>query len=357
MADVPERLVGGCFGLETPGAAGGTPPPFLDERAILLVNARSAIRLAVEAVRPDRVWMPSYLCGVMISAIPEWSDRIRFYAVEYDLQIKTREWIDGLTGGDMVVLIAYFGFPVDPALKAAIKARGAWIVEDASQALLSEGVGDGSDCVVYSPRKFLGVPDGGILVWWRSPPHPKPPLEDPPDSWWLGSLSSALLRRDFDLRGGDRSWFALFQEADRNAPVGPYRMSTLSRALVAAGIDYPAVAIRRRENYAILLERLPELALIPDLPEGVAPLGFPIGVRERDVVRRRLYERQIYPPVHWNINGVVSAEFRESHRLSRDIMTIPCDQRLSREDMERVADAIARSGAAGTRWKSVGHPG
>ena len=45
-----------------------------------------------------------------------------------------------------------------------VKKCGAWLLEDACQALLSDEVGRFSDFVLYSPRKFLGVPDGGVLV-------------------------------------------------------------------------------------------------------------------------------------------------------------------------------------------------
>jgi selenocysteine lyase/cysteine desulfurase len=62
-----------------------------------------------------------------------------------------------------VALIDYFGFDRARSWATAANARGAWVLEDASQALLSHGVGSSADFVVFRPRKFLGVPDGGIL--------------------------------------------------------------------------------------------------------------------------------------------------------------------------------------------------
>ncbi len=45
---------------------------------------------------------------------------------------------------------------------------------------------------------------------------------------------------------------------------------------------------------------------------------------------------EIYPAVHWPIADVVPPEFETSHRLAGEIMTLPCDQRYDRSDMERI---------------------
>jgi hypothetical protein len=85
---------------------------------------------------------------------------------------------------------------------------------------------------------------------------------------------------------------------------------------------------------------LGDIALFPGLSPEVVPLGFPIRVRNRDQIRQALFEHDIYPPVHWPIQGIVPAEFRDSHRLSAEIMTLLCDQRYSRQDMDRMAQLV-----------------
>jgi hypothetical protein len=72
------------------------------------------------------------------------------------------------------------------------------------------------------------------------------------------------------------------------------------------------------------------------------PLGFPVRLRNRDTVRQGMFKHDIYPPVHWPIKGKVPVEFRASHRLARQVMTIPCDQRYSVEEMKRVAGVLRR---------------
>lgn len=94
-----------------------------------------------------------------------------------------------------------------------------------------------------------------------------------------------------------------------------------------------------------LAEGLREMAIFPDLPEGVVPLGFPVRMAERDAARQRLFAEDIYPPVHWPIEDVVPPEFQSSHRLARWIMTLPCDQRCSPDDLDRALAILQRMGA------------
>ena len=100
------------------------------------------------------------------------------------------------------------------------------------------------------------------------------------------------------------------------------------------------MAARRRENYRRLLERLRDIALLPSLPDGVVPVGFPVRVGDRDAIRQRLFDALIFPPVHWPIEAVVPERFTDSHRLAGEIMTIPCDQRYGPAEMDRIADVL-----------------
>ena len=333
-------LIGGLFGFESTIQTNPSAPEFFGEFSIPLVNARSGIWLLTQILKPDTVWAPSYLCDSMVMAVKATCSSIRFYEVNDHLEIVSGAWIQGVRPGDLVIFIDYFGFPLEANWAARIKEQGGWVLEDASQALLSRNVGQHSDFTLSSPRKFLGVPDGGILT--SREPFDLKGIEfaPPPAKWWLKSFTARMLRRDFDHNGEDRSWFALNQQVEAENPIGPYAMSEFSGVLLQAGFDYPAIIQKRIENYNILANQLGRIALFPVLPPLVTPLGFPVRLVDRDRVRNHLYEHRIYPPVHWPIKDVVPAEFRDSHKLAAEIMTLPCDQRYNREDMDRMAQRI-----------------
>jgi len=162
----------------------------------------------------------------------------------------------------------------------------------------------------------------------------------PPGAWSLKALEIAILRREFDRYGGGRQWFELFRAAEKDSPVGAYAMSELSRDLLMYGFDYQAIAKRRRQNYDFLARELSEIAVFPDLPPEVVPLGFPIRVAERERVRKALFDADIFPPVHWEIEGCVPQTFDDRLRLSKDIMTPLCDQRYDQEDLRRMVSRL-----------------
>jgi len=339
LSDEP-RIIGSMFGLQEPCVVERCHAPFLDGRTILLANARSGLSFIVDQLKPARVWMPSYLCGVMTATLGLRVAEVRFFGVSRHLAMSSLDWTGEVGTGDVVVFIDYFGFPADSTAVARVRKKGAWVVEDAAQALLLESAGTFGDFVLYSPRKWLGVPDGGILRINCAAELPGADLEPPPSSWWLDSLRASILRREFDLNGGEREWFELFRKCDAGGPTRPYSMSRLSCLLLQHCFDYQAIAQSRIENYLFLSGELGDLAVFPGLVAGVVPLAFPIVVGERDRVRQALFERDIYPPVHWPIEGVVPKEFAESHQLAAEIMSLPCDQRYDKADMKRIIAVV-----------------
>jgi hypothetical protein len=329
------------FGMQIMPDSNPSAPAFIWNRSICLTNAGSGIWLLVHHLAPRQVWCPSYLCYSILEAIQQCSiDIIRFYEASYDLTIPSYDWLDQVDQGDLVILIDYFGFACDSICAAKAKERGAWVLEDASQALLSDNVSRYSDFVLYSPRKFVGVPDGGVLCISCDINLPEVTLDIPPMQWWLDAFAASLLRRESDIYGGAQPWFDLFQKTENTSPIGGFAMSELSKALLLSNFDYSTIAMRRVENYRYLTGKLGFYALFPNLPERTVPLGFPIRTQKRDEIRQTLFTHEIYPPVHWPIQGLVPAEYSDSHKLAQEIMTLPCDQRYSESDMERMVKVI-----------------
>jgi hypothetical protein len=337
------QLIGGMFGLQATPDSNAGMPPFVTNQTLYLANVRSGIWLLVQQLAPRQIWCPSYLCLAILNAVKDQATRVRYYEVDYDLTIPSLQWLDQVQPGDLVLLIDYFGSSCDSECAVRARERGAWVVEDASQALLSGHVGRYSDFVLFSPRKFVGVPDGGLLCLNGTIHFQDIQLETLPAAWWLKALLASVLRREFDSHGGTRSWFELFQTTEPSSPIGRFAMSELSRTLLYNSFDYAQIAQKRIDNYRILADRLGSLALFPCLSDQTVPIGFPIRVRQRDKVRQALFAHEIYPPVHWVIQGAVPEEYSASHKLASEIMTLPCDQRYDQHDMNRMAQLVAEA--------------
>lgn len=332
------KIIGGMFGLELPLGVDDSPNSPVHELLagphLKLASARSAFRLLELRLAPKSVWLPSYLCGVVLSAFL--TARVNFYPVDRDLCISSDDWLRSVKPNDIVIFIDYFGFCLWSEWGAEVRRRGAWVVEDACQAMLNTRWCEYSHYVIFSPRKFVGVPDGGILIARSESPLPEGVLPPPPPGWWLEALAASQGRACFDRKGGERQWFALFQKSEAAAPMKPARMSELSALLLTHTINFQEIAGRRRRNYLLFASLLPEFAIFTDLPAEVVPLGFPIRITERDRLRQALFRGQIFPPLHWPLDGIVPEEFTASHALAGEIMTLPCDQRMDEGDISRV---------------------
>ncbi|MBW2619689.1 MAG: hypothetical protein JRC92_12510 [Deltaproteobacteria bacterium] len=78
-----------------------------------------------------------------------------------------------------------------------------------------------------------------------------------------------------------------------------------------------------------------------ELPEGVCPLGFPVLAPEgrRDAIRDGLHRRGVAVRSFWDVlPAIVSeAEFPQSARISRRILTLPVHEGVSRPIINKVA--------------------
>jgi hypothetical protein len=156
-------------------------------------------------------------------------------------------------------------------------------------------------------------------------------------------FEASISRYMFDLGIGDHHWFSEFQKLDYEAPIGFYSMSELSQELLYNSFDYSFIMQKRRDNYKYLSERLGHIALFPgDIPDNVTPLGYPVLLEDRDKIRSGLFAIDVFPPIYWDIDEIVPARFRSSHKLSDMIMTLPCNQRYNLTDMEYISYSIIK---------------
>lgn len=334
MAAAP--TIGGFIGLEAPAAA---PALRAFESGDLLYfrNARAALSHLLSSLGGARVWLPAYVCADLAEGASAGGCSVLFYPVGQALAPDAGFLRKRLQTGDAVVSVDYFGAAAaDRALPelAAETPDLIWI-QDRAQALWPDEAA-WAQHLLYSPRKVIGVPDGGVLVSRRSAP-PEPDWRQG-DS--IGHLLPAIMRFE-DADGTQREvWRAAYRAAEEAMSAEPFPMSRLARALLPA-IDVTTAIARRRRNAAALEARVADCALFmaPRLSAGT-PLGVPVLTSDAAAVQGRMAERGVFCPRHWPDLPSPPSEFAAEHALSRRLLTLPCDHRYGEEDMARVADVF-----------------
>jgi dTDP-4-amino-4,6-dideoxygalactose transaminase len=290
-------------------------------------TARSALAALLADRRPGRLLLPDYTCEAI------WRHGAVAYPIGPDLQPDVDRLAALLRPGDAVVGVNYFGRSPSPAFRALAASRPdvLWI-EDRAQAL-EPGAPAWGEVVIYSPRKLLGVADGGVMV--SRSPLPQPAAGPDDDSLWAPE----------DARAGDpdgnepQAWYPLFQRREAAFAVDAAPMSARTMKALRAAKIAPIVAARRA-NWRTLAGRLGEHALWPQLDPDFAPLAFPILVTDAAASVRALAEHRLWCPRHWA--DLPGAPGPAARALSERLVSLPCDQRYGEADMQRLADAVER---------------
>jgi dTDP-4-amino-4,6-dideoxygalactose transaminase len=294
---------------------------------------------------------------------------VAFYRVRQDLTVDVDDLVEQAraTGAGAVLVISYFGFPYGDDLSEALAdlRTRCRVIEDCVHGSLLEFpdpvVGRVGDFVVTSFRKYLPLPDGGLVTGPAAAELPELAEETGHYVRWR-TLAKVLCSEYLDGDAPDAvapGYRALFLAAealiDRETPLSA--TSGISGGLFAK-LDLAAVAARRRENFRLLTELFarPDVAaigrpLFSHLPDAVSPLLFPIVVdpERRERLREALREKRIFLPVHWPVPDEVDPDRRRaSAQLASSIVSLHLDQRYGPCELETQVAALRSA------WARVG---
>lgn len=297
-------------------------------------NARSALRHVLTSLRPPRLWLPAYACAEIAQAALGLSVELAYFPIDSRLEPEVSFLRKALSPGDAVLAINYFGRPIGPDPRRLVSDRPdvVWI-EDCAQSL-DTGVPPFSGLRLFSPRKLLGVPDGGILVDKEG--------RLPPPDLKAGSVArfaypSLLRKHDID-DSNNTVWYAAFHRAETAMTVSTDAMSRVTREVLDRA-SLAKLAARRVRNFAALAEDLSPYAVFDDRSPNWAPLGFPILVSDPGALVATLAKDCIFAPRHWRALAMPTPP-REACSLSRHMVTLPCDHRYDDKDMSRLVRAV-----------------
>jgi hypothetical protein len=327
--------IGGFIGLEPPSSCptGSAQGP---GAALRFRNARAALAHLLSWLAPPRVWLPAYICAEAAAAAARDGREVRFYRVGGDLTPDASGLESQLRPGDAVIGVDYFGAPAQGLPELAERLPDIPFIQDCAQGLWPAPEPWGR-WLIYSPRKVVGVPDGGLLVS-RAETPPPPRWARPPAG--IDHLAPALMRFEDAAGAHNDVWYDAYRQAEARMTADPLPMSRLSGVLLEA-LDLEAAARRRRANAAALMSALGEHGLWPAerLLAG-APLGVPVLAPDAGGAAQRMAQRRIYCARHWSELPSSADDFPDEQQLSRRLLTLPCDQRYDPGDMAEVAAAF-----------------
>ena len=314
MTDAKE--IGGYFGLEKLVSNEYYP----DLAAVN--NARCALIYIIRAKHYNKVYLPYFLCDSVRLVL----EREKIHFEEYRIDRAFLPLLDINTRPEEVVYIVnYYGLLSEEQL-ISLKNNYGNIVVDNAQAFFARPV-KGID-TLYSCRKFFGVPDGGYAYT---------------DAAFQGDIpvdvSMERMKHILGRYEGNRAsdYYDFFNNSDESFKEIELRlMSKLTHNILGA-IDYQAAKCYREENYLFLSKALGESNKLKiKCPPG--PYAYPFYTPNGMTVKKQLAKRKIYVATLWP--NVIDIGLDVEREFAENILPLPCDQRYTEEDMQRVVDAV-----------------
>lgn len=316
--------LGGYFELDIPDRGG-----FLHDDGVLLNSGRNALEYVLRSL-PDvlHLWIPYYTCEVILEPIKKLNLSFSFYQIDERLEI--RDSVE-LKTGDYLLYTNYFGIK-DHYVRHLVDQYGMHLIVDNAQAWYADSISGTS--TVFSPRKYVGIPDGGIAYCSTGID-----IEEFEQDSSYDRCSHLLKRIDL----GPSAGYQDYRQNSRalvNQPIK--RMSKLTEMLLKS-IDFDTIKQKRKKNYLFLETRLKEdnMLSLPDFSSFECPMVYPFFAKEHSL-KERLIKNKVFVATYWPNVLEWDRQAGLETRLAQDLVCLPVDQRYSESEMEVIVDLIKR---------------
>tara|TARA_R110002124_G_scaffold28813_2_gene101091 strand:- start:118 stop:1173 length:1056 start_codon:yes stop_codon:yes gene_type:complete len=346
MADVTatadagrDAPIGGFFGTHDPDGATGDVSvleAWTGSRAWAgFVNARSAFAALVSTLPGATIWLPAFVCPDLVD--PSFSERVRFYPVGEGFEPDLSGVEARMAAGDLVLVAAHFGLPLGTDVQDFARRRpDLHIAEDRAQALAPGPTSD-KNWILYSPRKLLGVADGGLLVAPAGvTTGPQPTTVADSAALWR----APQLRQEDPLGRNNAVWHAANQGKEAAMAVTSDAMTERSLSILSR-TSLSSLVAPKLTNWQLLDRTLHRWSALP--AGSTAPLlGYVLRLEPdaRDALLKGLHADRIFAAVHWPEIAAPAGEFPREAQWTRELVTLPCDHRYGEADMERMARRV-----------------
>lgn len=300
---------------------------FPHDNGILLNSGRNALEVIFLSIGYiTKLYVPYFTCDSILQPIKRQKIPFEFYHINDNLEIKD---LLQPKEHEYILYTNYFGLK-DEYLISLLDMYPDHIIIDNAQAFFSplfENIP-----TAYSPRKFLGIPDGGIAFLGNG-------LNElynsfPKDKSY--QRCSHLLKR-FDL--GASAAYQDFRKADESLNGADIMsMSNLTKSILCS-IDYDVIQEKRRINFNILHHALKKSNLL-NINTNCTAMVYPYYAKNGKQIKKKLITKGIFVATYWqNVKDWCKVEDLE-YVLTENLVALPIDQRYGEKEMNMIIDSL-----------------
>lgn len=330
------KEIGSEFWLEA-----GLPKAISERDGVYVLSGRTAIDLIIQDILKTQevrnVYMPAWCCDSMIMPFIDRGIKVDLYDVSFDGKLNYHVHKSQET--DIFYVNNYFGYEntIDHSVINHFKAHGAIILYDKTHSfLMNDGVE--ADYSFASIRKWMDVIGGAVVDGMKASVLKPCP--------YLDSKIMAMQMKQAYMSGDDtidkQVFLNLYAEFGRYL-VEDYReypMDDLSYAIYKT-TDFETIKAKRKANAQYLHDHL-SIAFLGQMTDNTVPLFVPVFFEckeQRDAIRKKLIATDIYCPIHWPKNQLITPEM-EVNKIFDNELSLICDQRYGIHEMQRIIKII-----------------
>lgn len=319
------------------------PEQLLTERdGVYALSGRTAIDLIVQDIQKSRklksVYMPAWCCDSMLAPFQSRGVEVMLYDIRLDGGLQYL--IDEKRTPDIFYVNNYFGYEntVSKGIIAHFREKGSIILYDRTHSMLMEGDDVQADYSFASIRKWMGVTTGAVVSGIG-----QTDLKDYPHT----AIKEVAMKEKFRFLSGDKSivnqnFLNAFGEFGHRLTEDyrNYEMDALSYTLYKQA-DLEQMKSQRRANAGFLHDNL-DMTFLNVLTPNATPLFVPVffnSKEERDSIRKKLIDNNIYCPIHWPKNNLVTPAM-EVNRIFDTELSLICDQRYRLDEMKKLVKLL-----------------
>lgn len=317
------KEIGGYFELEIPVRN----KHILHSKGIFVNSGRHAFELLLREYDKeiDKILIPLYTCDVILHPIKHLGIPYQFYHINEKLEINH---LPPLNKNEILIANNYFGIK-DKYISFLASRYGDKLIIDNSQAWWAPEIPNIK--AFYSPRKFFGIPDGGITMGIKNCHI------DLPDGKSWNRVNHLIKRMDVTASAG----YSDFQENSKTLSIEPITKMSPFTLRMLQSIDMDRAKKIRQENFKILHSALGKInrLCIPDITDFECAMVYPFLTSNYEL-KKKLIEKKVYIPSYWpNVLKTSPIDSLEYY-FATNILPLPIDQRYSEDDMNFIINLI-----------------
>lgn len=317
--------------------------------AMCLRSGRDALKVVAREYEPTTVLIPALACDSMILPFEMYGHVVKYYKLNKDYSINSESLYSLISNEDKTVLFLYMDYFGNKAIEddELDKLRASHphliFIEDKTHNLLVKSrYTFNPDFTVASLRKWIDIPDGGVL-WTDRELKEKEYSDDLTFS--EVRLRAQCMRNEF-LQTGDeaikieyRKIFSTVTEMiDEEKLPGLMSQYAYEKACYA---NLGEVNEVRSRNAQILIDELKGFTFVQD-KTGFGDVYVAVLIENRDEVQKKLALMGIFSTIIWPLNDRQRVACEVAKYTEEHMLTIYCDQRHNIEDMKYIASCVRR---------------